>query len=118
MLNSRPGLDLEAAKLLVVCGFLTPHALDKALAHQRVAGAGIREALRQFRYLDDQLFDAAECIVEEVRAGRIAKFEARSAVYMLGHCRMSVAEVRDKLGQTDAPQNPWLRQLNMLPESR
>lgn len=116
MLNHTIDLDLEVADLLVSSGFLMPHELDKALANKRVHGGRLRDVLVQARMLDDAIFIAATAVIEQIRQARIPKASARTALYMIGNCRMSIDETITKLGvQTSG--NPWQQHLGALADS-
>jgi hypothetical protein len=116
MLNNHVEFELEVAELLVCSGFVMPYDLDRAHASIR-GGAGLREALIDAEYVNRHMWDAAVAVIQQVRESRIPHAEARTALYMVGNCRMSIGEALTKMGYASAPANPWLAQLNVLKQS-
>jgi hypothetical protein len=118
MLNYHSDLDLEVADLLVCSGFLMPHELDKALANKRECGGRLKDYLVDARLIEDNIFVAASAVIEQIRQSRLPRASARTALYMVGNCRMSVDEALTKMGHLTTTTNPWQNQLNILAESK
>jgi hypothetical protein len=116
MLNSTVDIDLEVAELLVCSGFVLPYDLDRAHATTRGA-TGLRDELVNSGAVDARMWDAARAVILQIRESRLPKTEARTALYMVGNCRMSVNEALTKMGYVNPPSNPWLSQLQVLRNS-
>jgi hypothetical protein len=116
MLNNQVEFDLEVAELLVCSGFVMPYDLDRAYASVR-GGSGLREELIDSEYVSTHMWDAAVAVIRQIRQSRLPKTEARTALYMVGNCRMSIGEALTKMGYSNPPSNPWLNQLNVLRQS-
>lgn len=117
MYNNAHHLDLEVADLLVCSGFVMPHELDKALACKRDTGSRLRDVLMVNYNLEESIWDAGHSVVEQINQKRLPASQARTALYMIGNCRMSVSEALTKMGYLSSNTNPWHKQLNMLAES-
>jgi hypothetical protein len=116
MLNNQVEFDLEVAELLVCSGFVNPYDLDRAHASVR-GGAGLRDALIEGDAVNTHMWAAAVAVIKQIRESRLPKTEARTALYMVGNCRMSIGEALTKMGYGSVPSNPWLNQLNALKQS-
>jgi hypothetical protein len=116
MLNNQVEFELEVAELLVCSGFVQPYDLDRAYAGLR-GSAGLRDALIEAGAVDTHVWASGVAVINQVREARLPKTEARTALYMVGNCRMSVSEALTKMGYGTPRQNPWLNQLNALRQS-
>lgn len=116
MLNNQVEFELEVAELLVCSGFVQPYDLDRAHASVR-GSSGLRDALVCANAVNPHMWDAAVAVMQQIRQARLPKTEARTALYMVGNCRMSISEALGKMGYGNAPSNPWLNQLNVLRQS-
>lgn len=119
MYNNAGDLDLEVAELLVCSGFLMPHELDKAFAYRRQTGERLRDVLMFERAIEENIWNSAHSVIEQINQKRIPRESGRTALYMIGNCRMSVNECISKMGIGQSPTggNPWLKQLGFLAES-
>lgn len=116
MLNKEVDFELEVAELLVSSGFVQPYDLDRAYAGLR-GSSGLRDVLVESGAVDTHVWAAGVAVMKQVREARLPKTEARTALYMVGNCRMSVGEALTKMGYGTPPLNPWLNQLNALRQS-
>lgn len=116
MLNNQVEFELEVAELLVCSGFLQPYDLDRAYASVR-GSSGLRDALIEANSIDTHVWASAVAVIKQVREARLPKTEARTALYMVGNCRMSVGEALTKMGYGNQRMNPWTNQLNALRQS-
>jgi hypothetical protein len=116
MLNNQVEFELEVAELLVCSGFVQPCDLDRAYAGVR-GSSGLRDALMEANAVDEHVWAAGVAVIKQVREARLPKTEARTALYMVGNCRMSVGEALTKMGYGNPRMNPWMNQLNALRDS-
>jgi hypothetical protein len=116
MLDKRREIDLAMANLLVSTDFLKPHHLDKAYAVVRDDGKPLSHVLVDYGMVEQRLMNAALEVIYEVRAHRMAMTTARSVLFLMGNCSISIEEAMAKLGVVPV-RNPWQSQLDAMADA-
>jgi hypothetical protein len=117
MLEKSHDLDFEMAELLVCADFLKPHQLDRAYAACRDEGVPLRILLVNNKMVSQEMVTAAMEVNREVKEGRLPHSQARTVLYLMGQCRITMNEALTKIGM-EKPKNPWEQNLRDLTESQ
>jgi hypothetical protein len=106
-------VDIDVARLLVSADLLKPAQLDKALASCRDGVSSLNTVLVDEGLVERRVLQAAFEVSEGIRSGRVPWSQARTALYLMGNCEMSLEEVSARLGFWTAS-NPWHARLMAL----